>query len=153
MTKRCLGLTILGWFEIVAGLVGGGFFFFLLIYFLAYIKSYDGRGIQFLWAFAAFLPSALMFLTLSFLGAGVLRLRKWAWRLNVFLYPLMHIYIYIPGLWLPKQWRVYLVAYIFEKISIVWWLILAILIAYLLLPGVKAQFFRDACDNKFGNDD
>lgn len=89
--KRSIGLTILGWVEIVVGFLGTGFCLLCFLYFIAYARAMGGN---FLLISAVFLPPALIFLSLSFLGTGILKLKRWAWKSNVILYPLGHIYIW-----------------------------------------------------------
>ena len=93
MRKRSIGLTILGWFEIVVGFFGSGFFLFFLLFSLAYVESYGSLDRDFLFVFIIFSPPAVLLLSLLFLGIGVLKLKKWAWIMSIFLYPVVHIYI------------------------------------------------------------
>ena len=137
MQKRSIGLTILGWFEIVVGFLGGGFFLLCLLYFFAYVRSGGGNILM---VFIVFFPPAALLSGLCFIGAEILRLKKRAWIMNVFVYPLVHIYLYII-FWILKKWNISIFGYVIEKISIIWWLALAVLIFYLLHPKIKAQFF------------
>lgn len=96
MKKRSLGLTLLGWFEILMGT--GGFLFASLcwIILLALIQKKmtgHGEGVNFqdfLYIILAILAAFLPLITII-IGRGILKLKKWAWRLNIFLKPIIYI--------------------------------------------------------------
>ena len=146
MNKYSIGLIMLGWAEIVVGFLGGGFFIYYLLYFLSYVKSSYIPNQNFL-IIASFLPVAMLFLSLILIGIGILKRKKWAWVMNVFVYPALHVYIYIARFWLPElYWDTFLV-YIIDKVFVIWWLIPIYIIFYLTRPQVKACFFEDSKRN------
>lgn len=155
--KRSLGVTLLGWFEIIMGIIGGGCLF---LYYGMLISYYlDSSSIEFkqyiaLYSFTIFV---FCFFFMFFLGKGILKLRKWAWKWNLFICPSIPfslvIYIYIGDLFLiEKKSIIVMLIDVFKfRPVIVLFFIAGIIMYYLTCPKVRAQFFEQKLKSQKSN--
>ena len=146
--KTSVALMVLGWGEILFSGIGFLLTAFYCLVLLAYAAQESSIKSWEVGTFMLLVLIPLLCLLLFIIGIGILKVRVWAWRLNVFLHPCIYIYIVSFFAWYAKQWRCIFDCNI-EKIFFVSWLvILTGTIFYLTRPEVKALFFDENDDRR-----
>jgi len=145
--KRSVGVTILGWLEILIGGIGSIFFvlsFYVYLHAIYLLKIGSNSGDQ-LGVDLGFLFSVMTFPSLFILvsGIGILRCSSWARKMNIVVIPLVLILVTVflsqGALWEIRRgnlWAGTTILGLFLAIGIV----IFLKVWYLTRPKVKEQF-------------
>ena len=140
--KRSVGITLLGWMEITIGIIGTLIFLYSLtgaarIILSGLFDSDNNGGMTASFVGGVFIFLALLFLPMPFLlcaGIGILRLKSWARKVNIFVMPPLTFSLLLLNL-IPGVGSDFLLATIFSA------LLLGLLpILFFNIPEIKVQF-------------